>query len=493
MKGVRAGVRSRSVARKAKAPAARRPKAAIASAMPPLTVVILAAGQGKRMNSGLPKVLQPLAGRPLLRHVLDAARELQPAALHVVYGHGGEQVQAAFRDEPVAWALQAEQKGTGHAVMQAMPAISDDHLVLVLYGDVPLLRASTLRTLVALAGTGALALLTVQLADPAGYGRIVRDARGSVKSIVEEKDATAAQQRITEGNTGVMALPAHRLRAWLAALKSDNAQGEYYLTDVVAMAVKARVPVRPLTALQESEVLGVNDRTQLAQLEGVLRARHAQEALRAGATLADPSRFDQRGTLELGRDVFIDVNAVFEGRVVLGDRVRIGPNCLLRDVSIGADTQVNANCVLERSEVGAGCHVGPFARLRPGNVLADGAHIGNFVEVKNSRIGKGSKANHLTYLGDADVGEGVNVGAGTITCNYDGANKSRTVIGDHVFIGSGNMLVAPVTIGANATTGAGSTITRDAPEGKLTLARGRQVTIEGWQRPARKKSQGEPR
>jgi bifunctional UDP-N-acetylglucosamine pyrophosphorylase/glucosamine-1-phosphate N-acetyltransferase len=484
--GVRRGARARG-----KGAASRRvpSKAALESrALPPVSVVILAAGQGKRMNSGLPKVLQPLAGRPLLRHVLDSARELEPAGLHVVYGHGAEHVRAAFATEPLVWALQAEQKGTGHAVMQAMPAIPDDHLVLVLYGDVPLLRTSTLRTLVALAGAGALALLTVQLADPTGYGRVVRDAKGNVKSIVEEKDASAREKKITEGNTGVMALPAARLREWLRQLRSDNAQGEYYLTDVVEMAVKARVPVRPLTALQETEVLGVNDRMQLAQLEAMLRARHAQEALRAGATLADPARFDQRGELVLGRDVFIDVNVVFEGRVVLGDRVRVGPNCVLRDMTVGADTQVFANCVLERSTIGARCNVGPFARMRPNGALADGVHIGNFVEVKNSRIGPGSKANHLTYLGDTDVGAGVNVGAGTITCNYDGANKDRTVIGDNAFIGSGNMLVAPVTIGANATTGAGSTITRDAPEGKLTLARGRQVTIEGWQRPVRKKS-----
>ncbi len=485
MKGVARRARQGATRRAGKV--SRKAEVTPNATLPPMSVVILAAGQGKRMNSGLPKVLQSLAGQPLLRHVLDTARELQPAAVHIVHGHGGAEVQAAFAGEPVTWALQAEQKGTGHAVMQAMPAIPDDHLVLVLYGDVPLLRSSTLRSLVALAGNGALALLTVQLADPAGYGRVVRDARGSVRSIVEEKDASAREKRITEGNTGVMAVPAARLRQWLGGLGNDNAQGEYYLTDVVAMAVKAKVPVRPLTALQETEVLGVNDRLQLAQLEAVLRARHAEAALRAGATLADPARFDQRGHLALGRDVFIDVNVVFEGRVVLGDRVRIGPNCLLRDVTIGADTQVLANCVLERSEIGAGCHVGPFARLRPGNVLADGAHIGNFVEVKNSRIGRGTKANHLTYLGDADVGDKVNVGAGTITCNYDGANKSRTVIGDHVFIGSGNMLVAPVTIGAHATTGAGSTITRDAPEGKLTLARGRQVTIEGWQRPVKKK------
>lgn len=466
---------------------ASSPPATPPSALPPVSVVILAAGQGKRMNSALPKVLQPLAGRPLLRHVLDAARALDPAAVHVVYGHGAEQVRAAFADESLDWALQAEQKGTGHALMQAMPQIPDDHLVLVLYGDVPLLRAQTLRTLVALAGHGGLALLTVQLADPAGYGRILRDTGGNVRGIVEEKDATAAQRRIREGNTGVMAMPAVRLREWLSALGCDNAQGEYYLTDVVGMAVKARVPVRPLTALDEAEVLGINDRAQLAQVEALLRTRHAAAALRAGATLADPARFDQRGELVLGRDVFIDVNVVFEGRVELGDGVRIGPHCVLRDTRIGAGTQVLASCVMDGAEVGAGCQVGPFARLRPGAVLGDRAHIGNFVEVKNSRIGAGSKANHLTYLGDAEVGAGVNVGAGTITCNYDGANKARTVIGDGAFIGSGNMLVAPVSIGTGATTGAGSTITRDAPAGKLTLARGRQVTLEGWQRPVKNK------
>jgi bifunctional UDP-N-acetylglucosamine pyrophosphorylase/glucosamine-1-phosphate N-acetyltransferase len=485
--------RTQAEVRRRKAAIANEPRASTAQSrgpaalLPPVSVVILAAGQGRRMNSALPKVLQPLAGRPLLRHVLDVARELQPAGVHVVYGHGGDQVRAAFADEPVEWALQAEQKGTGHAVMQAMPAIPDGHMVLVLYGDVPLLRASTLQALLALAGADALALLTVELSDPAGYGRILRDARGNVRGIVEEKDASAAQRRIREGNTGVMAMPAARLRGWLAQLRNDNAQGEYYLTDVVGMAVKARVPVRPLLALDETEVLGINDRLQLARVEALVRARCAEQAMRAGATLADPARFDQRGELVLGRDVFIDVNVVFEGRVVLGDGVRVGPNCVLRDTTVGAHSQVLANCVTERAVIGADCQVGPFARLRPGAVLDDGVHIGNFVEVKNSRIGKGSKANHLTYLGDADVGAAVNVGAGTITCNYDGANKSRTVIGDGAFIGSGNMLVAPVTIGAGATTGAGSTITRDAPAGKLTLARSRQVTIEGWQRPVKKK------
>jgi bifunctional UDP-N-acetylglucosamine pyrophosphorylase/glucosamine-1-phosphate N-acetyltransferase len=467
-------------------PSARVPRQPASPA--PLSIVILAAGQGKRMQSDLPKVLQPLAGQPLLRHVLDTARALKPDALHVVHGHGGEQVRAAFGDADLQWALQAEQKGTGHALAQAMPAIPDGHRVLVLYGDVPLLRADTLASLLALADERALALLTVTLADPTGYGRIVRNARGAVQRIVEQKDASAAQLRIRAGNTGVLAASAKRLRGWLAKLRTNNAQGEYYLTDVIAMAVKDGVAVRPLPAADENEVLGVNDRLQLAQLEAAMRARHARAALLAGATLADPARFDQRGTLVLGRDVFIDVNVVLEGDVVLGDRVRIGPQCVVRDMHIGADSQVHAGSVLESARIGAGCQVGPFARLRPGTVLADGVHIGNFVEVKNSQVGRGSKANHLTYLGDADVGAGVNVGAGTITCNYDGANKSRTVIGDGAFLGSGNMLVAPVTIGANATTGAGSTITADAPAGRLTLARARQVTIEGWQRPAKKKT-----
>jgi len=451
----------------------------------PLSVVILAAGQGKRMKSDLPKVLQPLAGRPLLAHVLDTARQLKPAALHVVYGHGGEQVRAAFAGEKLEWALQAEQRGTGHALQQAMPAIPDSHRVLVLYGDVPLLQAATLEALLALRAPAA--LLTAKLEDPTGYGRVLRDARGRVRGIVEEKDASAAQRRVREVNTGVMVLPAAALKRWLGALRSDNAQGEYYLTDVIGMAAKQRIVVAPLAATSETEVLGVNDRLQLAQLEAALRATRAAAAMRAGATLADPARFDQRGELVLGRDVFIDVNAVFEGRVELGDRVHVGAGCVLRDVSIAAGTKLHPHCVLEQAVIGRDCIVGPFARIRPGARLEDGVHIGNYVEVKNSTLGPGSKANHLSYVGDATIGRNVNVGAGTICCNYDGVNKSRTEIGDGAFIGSGSMLVAPVTIGAEATIGAGSTITREAPAGKLTLARGRQVTIEGWKRPVRKK------
>ena len=453
--------------------------------IPHLTVVILAAGQGKRMRSDLPKVLQPLAGKPLLQHVVDTARKLAPSAIHVVYGHGGEQVQAALKHEALGWALQAEQKGTGHALAQAMPAIPDDHLVLVLYGDVPLIREQTLRELVGVAAAGPLALLTVQLDNPSGYGRILRDAAGHVRAIVEQNDATPEQLAVREGNTGVLALGAAVLRRYLGQLRSDNAQGEYYLTDVIAMAVEDGLQVAPQVAQTESEVLGVNDKLQLAQLEGVFRRQCAEAAMRAGATLVDPARFDQRGELLLGRDVFIDVNVVFEGRVSLGDRVRIGPHCVLRDVSIEADTQVFSHCVFDRAEIGPRCQVGPFARLRPGAKLAAEVHIGNYVEVKNSEIGFGSKANHLTYLGDATVGAKVNVGAGTITCKYDGANKWRTVIEDGAFIGSGAMLVAPVTIGAEATTGAGSTLTKNAPAGKLTLSRARQTTIDGWQRPAK--------
>ena len=470
----------------AQKPAVRRAGApAAARAAAPVSVVILAAGQGKRMRSDLPKVLQPLAGKPLLQHVLDTAAQIEPAALHVVYGHGGDMVRATCTDPALHWALQAEQRGTGHALLQAMPDIPDDHQVLVLYGDVPLLRAETLRELLLLAA-GQISLLTVNLADPTGYGRVLRDARGRVRSIVEQKDATAAQRRVREANTGVMVLPAKPLKKWLAALRSDNAQGEYYLTDVIAMAVKAKTRVTPLVAGSESEVQGVNDKLQLAQLEAAFRARLAEEAMRSGATLADPARFDQRGTLKLGRDVFIDANVLFEGVVELGDRVRVGPNCVLRDMTVGADTVIHSNCVLEKSSVGSHCSVGPFARLRPNAQLRDHVHIGNYVEVKNSVVGNGSKANHLTYLGDADVGEKVNVGAGTICCNYDGVNKSRTVIEDGAFIGSGAMLVAPVTVRAGATIGAGSTITKEAPAGKLTLARSRQVTLEGWQRPVKR-------
>jgi bifunctional UDP-N-acetylglucosamine pyrophosphorylase/glucosamine-1-phosphate N-acetyltransferase len=452
----------------------------------PLAVIILAAGQGKRMKSAWPKVLQPLAGRPLLKHVIDTAQLLGANEVHVVYGHGGEQVREALQSERVSWIEQHEQLGTGHAVMQALPQLRNDGLVLILYGDVPLIRRSTLEELVSLAGPDAVGLLTMQLDDATGYGRIVRDARGQVRRIVEQKDASKKELKVREGNTGVVAVPARLLKRWLGRLGNDNAQREYYLTDIIAMAVKDKIKVRPLLAASVTEVLGVNDKTQLAELETARRAQLSRELMLAGVTLTDPARFDMRGTLEHGSDVSIDVNAVLEGRVKLGDRVRIGPNCFIRDADIGADTEVHANCVIDGGTVGASCVVGPFARIRPGTTLARGAHVGNFVEVKNSRIGEGSKANHLTYLGDAIVGKNVNVGAGTVTCNYDGANKSQTHIEDGAFIGSGTMLVAPVRIGADATIGAGSTITRDAPAAQLTLERAKQLSIENWRRPQKK-------
>ena len=456
----------------------------------PLSIVILAAGQGKRMKSDLPKVLQPLAGRPLLSHVLETAKSLGADAIHVVYGHGGDQVRERLKDEPVNWVLQAEQLGTGHAVAQAMPAIPDDHQVLILYGDVPLIRKASLEQLLERSSEKSLGLLTVVLSDPTGYGRVVRDNAGNVVRIVEQKDANTKERAINEGNTGLMAMPAASLRKWLAALKNDNAQGEYYLTDVIVMAVRDGLKIGAVVAPTETEVLGVNDKVQLAQLEAALRMERATRLMLQGVTLADPARVDIRGTVTVGRDVFIDVNTVLVGDVVLGDRVRVGPNNYLKDCRIDDDCEIHPNCVIDRATVGPRSLIGPYARLRPDSVIHEDVHIGNFVEVKKSEIGAGSKANHLTYLGDATVGRKVNVGAGTVTVNYDGVNKHRTEIGDGAFIGSGSMLIAPVKVGANANTGAGSTITRDAPEGKLTLARARQVTIDGWKRPQKKDSDG---
>jgi bifunctional UDP-N-acetylglucosamine pyrophosphorylase/glucosamine-1-phosphate N-acetyltransferase len=450
-----------------------------------LSVVILAAGQGQRMHSDRPKVLQPLAGKPLIQHVVAAARSLHPQDIHIVYGHGGAEVQAALSQEPVEWILQAEQLGTGHAVMQAMPLIPDEHVVLVLYGDVPLVRPDTLRKLLAAAADGALAILSAHLSDPAGYGRIVRDAAGALRAIVEHKDASPAQLAIHEINTGLMAVSASRLRRWLLGLRNDNALQEYYLTDVAAAAVQEGVAVVAVGAATESEVMGVNDKVQLAAAETNYRAERARDLMVAGATLADPLRIDVRGELDVGRDVFIDVNAVFVGKVTVAAGATIGPNCLIQNSEIGAGAEILANCVIDGAVIGPGCRVGPFARLRPGTVLHREVHIGNFVEVKNSEIGAGSKANHLTYLGDAKVGIDVNVGAGSITCNYDGENKWPTQIGDGAFIGSGNMLVAPLQIGAGATTGAGSTLVGQVPAGKLTLSRAKQMTITGWIRPVK--------
>jgi bifunctional UDP-N-acetylglucosamine pyrophosphorylase / glucosamine-1-phosphate N-acetyltransferase len=451
----------------------------------PLSVVILAAGQGKRMNSDLPKVLQLLAGQPLLQHVIGAARGVNPDDIYVVYGHGGAQVQAALAHENVEWILQAEQLGTGHAVMQAMCVIPDEHTVLVLYGDVPLIRSATLQKLVAAAGEGALAMLTVNLEDAAGYGRIVRDSQGRVSAIIEHKDATPEQLQIREVNSGLMAAAAGPLREWLLGLGRNNTQREYFLTDVVASAVQANTRVDAILAANPSEVLGVNDKIQLAQVEKALRSERAEELMLAGATLADPTRIDIRGDVQVGRDVFIDVNTVLIGKVQLAAGVKVGPNCLIAHSRIGEGTEIFANSVIDHAIVAQHCRIGPFARLRPGTVMHREVHIGNFVEVKNTEIGAGSKANHLTYLGDSRVGKDVNVGAGSITCNYDGANKWPTLIEDGAFIGSGSMLVAPVRIGVGATIGAGSTITASTPDNKLTLERSKQVTIDVWERPAK--------
>lgn len=451
-----------------------------------LNVVILAAGQGKRMYSKLPKVLQPLGGKPLLAHVLDTARQLQPATLVVVYGHGGEAVRQTIGSDSVCWALQTPQLGTGHALAQALPHLDASLPTLVLYGDVPLVQAATLQHLVHQAGDG-LGLLTVHLAQPQGYGRIVRSAMGSVCGIVEEKDATPAERAIQEVNTGIMVLPSSRLPGWLQALSNANAQGEYYLTDVVAMAVAAGVPVRTAHPEGAWEVQGVNDKLQLAELERIYQRRQAEALLRQGVRLADPARLDIRGTLVCGRDVSIDVGCVFAGTVELAEAVEIGPYCVLQNVRVGAGSRIAAFSHIDGAEIGPDAVIGPYARLRPGSVLASGAHVGNFVEIKNSRIGQDSKANHLAYVGDADIGARVNIGAGTITCNYDGANKHRTVIEDDVFIGSDTQLVAPVRVGRGATLGAGTTLTKDAPAEALTVSRARQTSVPGWKRPARKK------
>ncbi len=452
----------------------------------PVSVVILAAGQGKRMASDLPKVLQPLAGRPLLAYVVATARALEPAAIHVVHGHGAERVRTAIPGPDIRWVLQSEQRGTGHALAQAMPGVPDDHTVLVLYGDVPMLRAATLGNLVSRAGSKSLALLSAVLPDPADYGRVIRDTAGRVERVVEQKDANHKELAVAEINTGVLAAPAARLRGWLAALKTDNAQGEYYLTDCIAAAVRDGCAVEAIIAEAAAEVLGVNDKLQLAEVEAAHRRARATELMLVGVTVVDPARLDVRGEVSCGRDVVLDINVILIGKVKLGDRVKIGAGCVLRDCEIGADTEVLAHCVMEGVVTGARCVVGPFARMRPGTRLADAVHIGNFVELKNSEIGAGSKANHLSYVGDTTMGSKVNVGAGTVVCNYDGVNKYRTEIGDGAFIGSGTMLVAPVSVGRDATIGAGSTITKPAPPGKLTLERGRQQTIANWKRPEKK-------
>jgi bifunctional UDP-N-acetylglucosamine pyrophosphorylase / glucosamine-1-phosphate N-acetyltransferase len=450
-----------------------------------MNVVILAAGQGKRMHSDVPKVLHPLAGRPLLAHVIATARSLKPGVICIVYGHGGEQVREAIAQPDLIWVRQEPQLGTGHALAQALPHLNPKTPTLVLYGDVPLTRAQTLQALHKAAGRG-MALLTVELDDPHGYGRIVR-SRGKVRRIVEEKDATASERALREINTGIMVLPTARLKVWLAGLKNKNAQKEYYLTDVVAAAVADKVPVSSAAPAAPWETLGVNSKAQLAELERVFQRETAAALMLAGATLADPARIDVRGSLVCGRDVAIDINCVFEGEVLLGAGVSVGAHCVLRNVKVAAGTRIEAFCHLEQADIGARCRIGPYARLRPGTLLAEEVHIGNFVEVKASQIAARSKANHLAYVGDTTVGRDVNIGAGTITCNYDGANKHRTIIEDEVFIGSDTQLVAPVRVGKGATLGAGTTLTKDAPAGALTISRAKQVTITGWKRPQKKK------
>jgi bifunctional UDP-N-acetylglucosamine pyrophosphorylase/glucosamine-1-phosphate N-acetyltransferase len=451
-----------------------------------MNIVILAAGQGKRMHSNLPKVLHPLAGKALVSHVIDTARSLSPKTLCLVYGHGGEAVRTTIDAPDLAWVLQEPQLGTGHAVMQALPYLGDASTTLVLYGDVPLIQAETLKQLVH-AARDALAILTVELPDPGGYGRIVRNDAGVVVRIVEQKDATADERSIREINTGIMALPTARLAEWLGRLSNDNAQREYYLTDIVGMAVAAGLPVRTAHPQAASEVLGVNSKVQLAELERVAQRRTADRLLEQGVRLADPARIDVRGELVCGRDVFIDVNCVFEGKVVLEEAVEIGPACVLRNALIGAGSRLAAFSHIEDAIVGPDGVIGPFARLRPGTELAAGVHVGNFVEVKNSKLAAQSKANHLAYIGDAVIGSRVNIGAGTITCNYDGANKFKTIIEDDAFIGSDTQLVAPVTVGRGATLGAGTTLTKDAPPDTLTISRARQISIPGWKRPQKAK------
>lgn len=454
-----------------------------------MNVVILAAGMGKRMQSSLPKVLHPLAGKPLLSHVIDTARTLSPTRLCVIYGHGGDAVPQALAGTDIVFAKQEPQLGTGHAVMQAVPHLQDDVPTLVLYGDVPLTTGKSLQRLLDSAASNKLAILTIELDDPTGYGRILRDqdGRGAIVGIVEQKDATPEQRAIREINTGILVAPTAQLKQWLTGLSNKNAQGEYYLTDIVARAVADGVEVVSAQPDAEWETLGVNSKVQLAELERIHQRTIAHALLEQGVTLADPARIDVRGELVCGRDVSIDVNCVFEGRVEIAEGARIGAHCVIRNARIARDARIQPFCHIEDASVGTASVIGPYARLRPGTELGDDVHVGNFVEVKNSKIAAHSKANHLAYVGDADVGSRVNLGAGTITCNYDGANKFRTVIEDDAFIGSDTQLVAPVRVGKGATLGAGTTLTKDAPEGKLTVSRAKQVTIEGWVRPVKNK------
>ncbi|OHX15731.1 UDP-N-acetylglucosamine diphosphorylase/glucosamine-1-phosphate N-acetyltransferase [Chromobacterium amazonense] len=453
--------------------------------MDSLSIVILAAGKGKRMYSSMPKVLHPIGGEPMLARVIRTARGLNPSRLVVVYGHGGDQVRARIGDADLIWAEQAEQLGTGHALKMALPHLPADGKTLVLYGDVPLTKASTLQKLVDAAGQG-MAVLTDVLADATGYGRMLRGADGKLKAIVEHKDCTPEQLAIREINTGMMVLPNAQLAGWLNALKNGNAQGEYYLTDVLELAVQDGVAVESASVDASWEASGVNNKLQLAELERILQANQARALLEAGVTLADPARIDIRGELKHGMDVSIDVGCVFEGAVELGDNVEIGAHCVLKNARIAAGAKIAPFSHLEDAVVGEACKIGPYARLRPGADLAAHVHIGNFVEVKKSKIGEASKVNHLTYIGDAEIGRKVNVGAGSVTCNYDGVNKFKTIIGDNVFVGSGTLMVAPVVLEKDSTIGAGSVISKNTPAGELTVARARQVTIPGWKRPEKK-------
>ena len=456
--------------------------------MTKLNIVILAAGMGKRMQSALPKVLHPLGGKPLLASVLETARTLSPEKICVIYGHGGERVLEAIPDSDLVWIEQAEQLGTGHALMQALPILDKKGSTLVLFGDVPLLKAETLCKLVDAAKDNAFALLTAELEKPFGYGRIIRaPGPGNVIAIVEEKDASAEQKLIQEINTGVMLIPNAFLHEWLPKIENSNQQKEYYLTDIIALAVSNGVEIAAVQPEDAWEILGVNNKAHLAELERIFQSEYARNLLAQGVTLADPARIDIRGQLICGRDVEIDVNCIFEGRVVLGDHVKIKANSILKDVSVSAGAVIAPFSLIEDAEIGANTQVGPYARIRPGTRLGSNVRVGNFVEIKNSTIANASKANHLSYIGDTEIGENVNIGAGTITCNYDGANKHRTIIEDNVFIGSDTQLVAPVKVTEGATIGAGSTITRDTPPGKLTLSRAKQVSIDGWARPVKNK------
>ncbi len=449
-----------------------------------LNVVILAAGKGTRMKSSLPKVLHKVAERPMVQHVIDTANSLGAQSINLVYGYGAEQLKAGLGEQPLHWVLQAEQLGTGHAVQQAIPHIADEDTVLILYGDVPLTRKETLEQLLATRDENGLAILTVILANPTGYGRIVRE-NGKVVGIVEQKDATPAQLLINEVNSGIMAVPGKKLKAWLSGLQNNNAQGEFYLTDIVAMAAAEGVTITTAHPQNPIETEGANNRVQLAQLERAYQLRKAEELMLNGANLRDPARIDVRGEVQVGSDVMIDVNVIFEGKVVLGNGVSIGANCILKDVVIDANTEIKPNTMVESSTIGADCSVGPYARIRPDSVLADDSHVGNFVELKKTVLGQGSKANHLTYLGDSVIGSKVNVGAGTITCNYDGANKFQTTIEDGVFVGSNSSLVAPITLGKNSTVGAGSVVTQSVGEDELVVARTKQRHITGWKRPVK--------